>query len=200
MRPVLSGEVLNMKKLLYIDSCVKRETSRTERLAQALLKKLMANGEYELETFVLENMNLPHFDEKMLEVRDAAIAAQDFSAPAFDIVHTFKEADEIVIAAPYWDLSFPSMLKVFIEHLCVNGLTFRYSEEGYPVGLCKAEKMHYVSTVGGFVYDYNFGYEYVEAVLRLYFGIKESKCYLAEGLDIVGNDPDAIMAEAIAKL
>lgn len=189
-----------MKKLLYIDSCVKRQTSRTEHFAQALLDKLMKTGQYKQETVVLEELNLAQFNESLLEKRNAAIAAHDYSDPMFDIVHQFKEADEIVFAAPYWDLSFPSMLKTYIEHLCVNGLTFRYSDEGYPIGLCNAKMMHYVSTVGGFVYDYNYGYEYVEAVLRLYFGIAESKCYLAEGLDIVGNNPEQILADAIAKL
>lgn len=33
-----------MKKLLYVDSCVNRETSRTERLAQALLDRLMVDA------------------------------------------------------------------------------------------------------------------------------------------------------------
>ena len=35
-----------MKKLLYIDACVNRDISRTERLAQALLKEMNKNGEY----------------------------------------------------------------------------------------------------------------------------------------------------------
>ena len=34
-----------MKKLLYIDACVNRDISRTERLAQALLKEMNKNGE-----------------------------------------------------------------------------------------------------------------------------------------------------------
>ena len=33
-----------MKKLLYVDSCVNRETSRTECLAQALLDRLMVDA------------------------------------------------------------------------------------------------------------------------------------------------------------
>ncbi len=191
-----------MKKLLYIDSCVNRETSRTEEFANALINKIAFGMEdkVEFEALVLEDLKLPCFDAQLLAKRDAAIASKDFSDPMFDIVRKFKEADEIIFSAPYWDLSFPSTLKVFIEHMCVNGLTFKYSEEGIPVGLCNAQKIHYVSTVGGFVGDCNFGYDYIEAVCRLYFGINESQCYLAQGLDIVGNDPQAILQEAIDKL
>ena len=36
-----------MKKLLYIDACVNRDISRTERLAQALLKEMNKNRESE---------------------------------------------------------------------------------------------------------------------------------------------------------
>ena len=40
----------------------------------------------------------------------------------------FAEADVIVVAAPYWDLSFPSILKVFFEHINVLKLVFDYSD------------------------------------------------------------------------
>ena len=43
-----------MKKILYVDSCVNRETSRTERLAQALLERL-DGPDVEIETLVLED-------------------------------------------------------------------------------------------------------------------------------------------------
>ena len=42
-----------MKKLLFIDACVNRGISRTEQLAQALLKEMNQNGEYEIETLNL---------------------------------------------------------------------------------------------------------------------------------------------------
>lgn len=43
-----------MKKILYVDSCVNRDTSRTERLAQALLARL-DGPDVEIETLVLED-------------------------------------------------------------------------------------------------------------------------------------------------
>ena len=53
-----------MKKLLYIDACVNRDVSRTERLAQALLKEMNKNGEYEVETLCLEDEDLKLFTGK----------------------------------------------------------------------------------------------------------------------------------------
>ena len=50
-----------MKKLLFIDACVNRGISRTEQLAQALLKEMNQNGEYEIETLNLEDEDLKLF-------------------------------------------------------------------------------------------------------------------------------------------
>lgn len=45
---------MTVKKILYVDACVNRDTSRTERLAQALLERL-DGPDVEIETLVLED-------------------------------------------------------------------------------------------------------------------------------------------------
>ena len=40
----------------------------------------------------------------------------------FDLASQFQQADEIVIAAPYWDLSFPAILKLYLENIYVTGV------------------------------------------------------------------------------
>lgn len=52
------------------------------------------------------------------------------------LAEQFAQADEIVVAAPYWDLSFPSILKVYLERVCVTGITFHYVENREE-GLCR---------------------------------------------------------------
>ena len=59
------------------------------------------------------------------------------------------KADIIVIAAPYWDLSFPAQLKDYIERVNAVGVTFDYDQEGIPYGLCRAKKLVYITTAGG---------------------------------------------------
>lgn len=189
-----------MKKVLFIDACVARETSRTERLAQAYLQKLKATEEVEVEELYLPEAGITGLTEETVAFRTACTASGDFSHAMFDPARQFKEADAVVMAAPYWDLSFPATVKEYVEQLCVNGLTFYYSEEGIPTSYCKAKKLTYLTTAGGYLGEYNMGFDYVEAVFRLYFGIPEAECIAAEGLDIIGNDVEAIMAEAIAAL
>ena len=186
-----------MSNILFVNACVNRSTSRTQKLADAFLDTL----DGDVDELTLADAGIVGLTEETLAFRDECIARKDFSDPMFDAAHQWREADEIVIAAPYWDLSFPAMLKEYVEQLCVNGLTFSYSEEGFPVGHCKARKLTYITTVGGYTGDeLNMGYDYIAAVCKGYFGIPEVNCIKAEGLDIVGNDPQAIMAEAIAAL
>ena len=194
-----------MKTILFVNSCLNQESSRTQRLADAVLDKMLeeaaaAGEQAQVEELSLVDAGIEGLDEETLAFRSERSAAKDFTHELFAPARQFREAYEVVIAAPYWDLSFPAMLKAYIEQLCVNGLTFSYSEEGIPVGHCLAKRLTYVTTAGGYLGAYNMGFDYVAAVCKLYFGIEESRCISAEGLDIWGNDAEAILASAIAAL
>ena len=189
-----------MKKLLYVDACVNRETSRTERLAQVLLERLLEQGDYELTTLVLENEALAPLTGELVLARSEGTQAGDFSHPVFAYAKQFAAADTVVVATPYWDFSFPAMLKVYLELLCAQGVTFNYSPEGIPTGLVNVSKAYYVTTVGGYAGEWDYGWDQVKALCQLYFGIQDVKAFRAEGLDIITNDAEQIMADAIADL
>ena len=61
--------------------------------------------------------------------------------PRFRYAHQFASADRIVIAAPFWDLSVPALLKIYIENISVQGITFGVDEDMGLFGICRAEKM-----------------------------------------------------------
>ena len=188
-----------MKKLLFIDACVNRGISRTEQLAQALLKEMNQNGEYEIETLNLEDEDLKLFTGKESALRESLTRAGNFEGPLFTYAKQFAAADRIVVAAPYWDFSFPARMKCYLEQICVTGLTFTFSSKGIPGGLCHADSLHYVTTSGGSIGALNLGYEYLEKLCKVYYGINETVCYTAEGLDIEGNSVEEIMKEAEEK-
>lgn len=188
-----------MKKLLFIDACVNRGISRTEQLAQALLKEMNQNGEYEIETLNLEDEGLKLFTGKESALRESLTRAGNFEGPLFTYAKQFAAADRIVVAAPYWDFSFPARMKCYLEQICVTGLTFTFSSKGIPGGLCHADSLHYVTTSGGSIGELNLGYEYLEKLCKVYYGINETVCYTAEGLDIEGNSVEEIMKEAEEK-
>ena len=135
-----------MKKILFINACV-RPNSRTLNLAKAFLEK----QEGEIEQVDLYQLPLEKLDLKGLKTRDKAVENNDFSSKSFDLAKQFASADVIVIAAPYWDMMFPSVLKTYLENITVCGLTFKYSQEGKPQGMCNAKSLHYITTAGGFI-------------------------------------------------
>ena len=106
-------------------------------------------------------------------------------------------ADERIVRVRYWDLSFPAMLKQYIEHINVLGITFEYTPEGIPKGLCKADKLYYVTTAGGNYVPDDFGFGYIKALAQNFYGIKDVKLIKASGLDIYGANTKAIMKEAV---
>ena len=56
-------------------------------------------------------------NEDYLNKRDQFISIGDYQNPMFSFARQFSEAEAIVIAAPFWDLSFPSMLKQYLEQI-----------------------------------------------------------------------------------
>ena len=179
------------KPILYVNACVRTE-SRTERLAETLLRKL--NKPYE--EIRLADYPFPVVNEEYLNERDRFRLNGDLQAPMFSLARQFSEAETIVIAAPFWDLSFPAALKQYLELINVVGITFRYSEEGIPIGLCKAGSLFYVTTAGGYYVPEEFGFGYVKALAQNYYGIQDVRQISAAGLDIQGADVDAIMKAA----
>lgn len=179
------------RPILYVNACVRKE-SRTRRLAEKLLSKL----DKPFEEIRLEKMVFPTSNDDYLNLRDQLVSRGDFQNPLFDLARQFSEAETIVIAAPYWDLSFPAMLKQYLEQITVVGVTFKYSEEGIPVSLCKAKRLFYVTTAGGFFVPEDYGFGYVKALAQNYYGIPEVRKIEAVGLDIDGADVNAIMAAA----
>lgn len=189
-----------MENILFVDACVNRSTSRTERLAQALLAKLTEGREARVSTLVLEDADIHPLTGDDVNRRAQLARAGVFDDALFDAAKQMSQADTVVIAAPYWDLSFPSKFKVYLEHLCAQGVTFKYSEAGVPVSLCRGKRLFYVTTSGGYVGELDFGYQQVKALFTLFFGFDVAECFRAEGLDIITNDADAIMAEVLASI
>ena len=179
------------RPILFINACVRGE-SRTKKLAEKLLEKLNRP----VEEVRLEEINFPIVDEDFLNMRDRLISEGSLDSPVFDLARQFSEAETIVIAAPYWDLSFPAALKQYFEQVNVVGITFRYTEEGIPVGLCKADRIFYVSTAGGIYVPTEFGFGYVKALAQGYYGIGDVRLIEAVGLDIYEADIEAILEEA----
>ena len=180
-----------MNNILFINACARKE-SRTKELAGVVLSKLQGTiTEVNLAKENIQTLNL-----ESMEYRFNLTAKRQFDDPIFDKAKQFAAADTIVIAAPFYDYSFPAMLKNYVENINVVGLLFRYTQTGTIEGLCKAKKVIYVATSGGPMLNTDFGYGYIKYLCNNFYGIKDTTFIKAEGLDIWGADIPAIMQKA----
>lgn len=176
--------------LLFINACVRKE-SRTKRLADCLLTTRKAP----ITELRLEELSFPAANEAFLRKRDLLLQEEAFDDPMFDLARQFAAADEIVIAAPFWDLSFPAALKQYFEQINVLGVTFRYTPEGVPEGLCRAKRLCYVTTAGGDFFPEDYGFGYVKALAQSFYGIQKVELIKATGLDIIGAPVEQLLRD-----
>lgn len=187
-----------MPTLLFVDACIRGEESRTAKLCNAFIEAyVLHHPGFVVQRVNLMELGLAPFSRAMLEERDALIQQGTLDKPLFDLARQFAAADKIVIGAPYWDLSFPAILKIYVEHITVCGITFRYAAD-WLEGLCRADSIAYVTTSGGPLDGINFGYDYFCGQCGQ-FGFNSCQLVSAEGLDMVGSDMDAIMGRALQK-
>lgn len=192
-----------MNTILFVNACIRgQEESRTYQLAQAYLKEYdNQHTGSRIKELELEYMELEAVGKQLVTKRERLSREGVFTDPIFDLAKEFAQADLVVIAAPHWDLSFPAKLKIYLEHICVAGITFRYTEQG-SVGMAVAEKVIYITTRGG---DYgsleenlDLGYVYIKYLGEM-LGITECEMLSAQGLDMIENDSDAILKDALIR-
>ncbi len=176
--------------VLFVNGCV-RENSRTLELAKTVLEREIGD----IQEICLYPDGPEGLTAGKLQLRDELLMREELDHPMFRWAKQFAEADTIVIAAPYWDLMFPAKVRAYLEEVTVTGITFQYNADGIPQGLCKATRLIYVTTAGGPIIQ-NFGFEYVEALARTFYGIPNIYLVKAEGLDIYGADTAAIIENA----
>lgn len=179
-------------KLLYINGAF-REGSRTARIAGEYLK----NCGDEITEIPLGSVEIHPLDEKSLAEYNGAVENHCYDGPMFDFAKQFAEADRIVIAVPFWNLSIPAVLHSYLELVCTQGITFDMSPEGSYVSLCRAKKLTYITTAGGFIPEQDHGFGYIKTLSDMFWRIPELEYIKAEGLDIAGTDVEEKLARCL---
>ena len=129
-----------MDKLIVIDSCM-RQDSRTKVILEAALDELISR--YEIEIIDVNALALPPVTPQTLRERTAGYVPEQ----TLTLARKIASADRLVIAAPFWDMSFPSVLKAFFENISLYNVTF--TDDGTTCkGLCRCRKVLYITTRG----------------------------------------------------
>ena len=190
-----------MSKVLYVKANMKNEgESRTFKVSDSFVEEYKKNNpEDEIITLDLykENIDFLRVDDlgKLFGPKDEESKNNSILKYAYQ----FADADKYIIAAPMWNLSFPAILKAYIDYVSVSGITFKYTAEG-PVGLLNNKKaVHIVSRGGG--YDnspYEMGDRYLRTILG-FFGIKDIETIAIDNLDVMGVNVKEKVEEGIEK-
>jgi len=191
-----------MKKLLVIESSPRGEQSVSKQLVRELVERLKAGHPKSLvKSRDLAAMPLPHFGAKAIEASvlppDTLTAAQKIALDASDqVIGEVFWADAIIIGVPRWNLSIPSALKAWIDHLVRIGKTLGVVPDGYE-GLITGKRMIVVTASGGVFSQGPFKpYDFLEPYLRSIFGllgITDVTFIHAEGLDRGGLREDSLL-------
>ncbi len=131
-----------MSKLVVINACVRQADSRTLRIAQPVIEALAHR--YETLRYDLPEMDgmLP-LTPALFEERGRGMVPQW----ALDAARDIAQAHRLLIAAPFWDMSFPALLKCFFEQTSLFDVTFTDTGKACK-GLCQAPKVLYITTRG----------------------------------------------------
>lgn len=186
-----------MTRLLFVNGCVDRERSRTMRLAKELISRIEAD---EIDEMVLEEEGLAPLDTARLKKREELALAGRLDDPEFSVARRYASADILVVATPFWESGFNSMTKIFLENVSQIGISFMYTDEGVPRGLTSIGRAYYVTTRGGFTDDdHDLGFMMFKEVAAMH-GIEDVRILSANALDIVGNDPEAMIDDATSRI
>ena len=172
-------------KLLFVNCCISQRggASRTKALADAFLAAFRASHPgAEVEEVTPEALlALKPFDAEMLNRRDALTAENAFDAPVYALARQFRAADAVVVAAPFWDLSYPAALRTYIEYISANGLTYHYDAAGCH-GDCAAGHLVYLTSGGDVEREDSIGVLHWRQLAAM-FGIPKFDYVFAGGLD-----------------
>ena len=149
-----------------------------------------------MRTLCLNELELSIVKKDLIKQRNNGIIDKEVISWAESI----READRIVIAAPFWDMSFPAALKNFFELCSIFDVTFK-SDDKTCYGNCRAEKLLYITTRG---MNISTGDELEQATpylkaLSWLWGIGQLEVISAQNMDYVSEEEIEIRIEEAIK-
>ncbi|MFI1745895.1 FMN-dependent NADH-azoreductase [Thalassobellus sediminis] len=143
-----------MRKLLRIDASVRVKGSHSRNLAdffEEAWRKANPNGEVLKRDLAL--VPIPHLRNETVEAfyvpepdqneqNKQAIELSD------DLIEELKSVDDVLVSSPLYNLSIPSTLKAYLDHIIRSGHTFSVNEDGSYKGLLENTNAYVITTKG----------------------------------------------------
>lgn len=116
-----------------------------------------------------------------------------------ELCEEFIHADKYIFVTPFWNFSFPPVMKAYIDSVAVAGKAFKYTEQG-PVGLLTDKKALHIQARGG-VYSegpaaqMEMGHRYLDTIMQ-FFGVPSFEGLFVEGHALNPEKADEIKEDA----
>ncbi len=201
-----------MKILLYITVNSKPEKLSVSKTVgrQFVNRFITKNPDYVVEELDLYTEYIPEINHVIFKKRAEPVSGAEYETLSEDdkkavdrvneLCDQFLRADTYVIAAPMWSVSYPSILKRYIDCIILNNRVIKVSPEEVT-GLLddKERNMIYIQSSGGkypklLSGKFNHGVDYFEDTFK-FLGVKRFEKILVEGVDM----PDIGREKAITK-
>lgn len=189
-----------MKKILHITCSPRGTASESTRLSQLIVERLLERTPAAvLVERSLANGSIAHVDCEyaMSQASDHDVSTAGSMAQSEALVRELEQADCVVIGTPMHNLSVPSVLKAWIDHIVRARRTFRITESGKVAMLHDRPVFIAVASGGRFsgerARQTDFLTPYLKAILAM-VGLKDVTFFSVQG---TGAPPD-IVAEARA--
>ncbi|MCQ2979152.1 MAG: NAD(P)H-dependent oxidoreductase [Clostridia bacterium] len=178
-----------MSKVLFVNGC-NNAKSYSHQIASVFVDEYeKRHKDDEIETLNLYEEDLTFLDVPTIKLRQTLEYKENQDDETFKYVKQFLEADKIIIAAPFWNLSIPAILHAYLEHIAIDGVTYQSTLKG-SIGLCQGKKIVHIVTRG----IYSTSVEYGDSYLRAFFaslGIKDFRTIALEGTKVHQGQEEA---------
>lgn len=138
--------------ILRLDSSLFANDSVSHQLSNQLVEKLTTQDDHIVHRDLAKE-GVPHLDSESIAAlgtpaEQRTAKQQGIVDYADQQIAQLQAADLLIIAAPMYNFSVPSVLKAWFDHIARAGVTFEYTETG-PRGLLKDKQAYIITTRGG---------------------------------------------------
>lgn len=119
-----------------------------------------------------------------------------------ELADQFAAADKYIFVNPVWNLSYPPVLKAYIDSVCIAGKTFKYVPNQGRVGLLADRKAVHIQASGSFLSpgsesaDMEMGHRHLKVIME-FLGVPSFEGIFVEGMAVRSDQAAAIKERAI---
>lgn len=189
-----------MATLLYIKSSIFGDQGQSSQLAAHYIDQWRAvDPQAQVIERDLISSDLPYLDAQVMQAINAepeVLSEQQLAVRALadQLLAELQQADEILLALPFYNFNIPAQLKSYFDLLARAGVTFKYTEQG-PVGMIADKPVRILATRGGQYHAHgnDFQIPFVQQFLG-FIGLTQTEVVYAEGLAMAEMSGPALAA------